>query len=108
MNHNNYFTISTNTIDINESQMSDTSCSMLIHKYVKPAFYCIIVLLGALLSIYIIVILGGLLIVSVNIVFESTMVFIVGRASYHKNFPICSAETYSGNNCYTTRSTYCS
>lgn len=25
-----------------------------------------------------------------------------------KRNPICSDETYSGNNCYTTRDTYCS
>jgi hypothetical protein len=83
-------------------------CSKILHVYVIPLFCGIFILLGALLSIYIIIIVLGLLVVSVNFLFENTMVYIIGRGSYNKNFPICSDRIYSGNNCYTTRSTYCS
>ena len=47
-------------------------------------------LVGALLSIYIIAIIIGLFLVSINFIFESTMVFIIGTVSYNKNFPVCS------------------
>ena len=115
MNQNSYNTI--NTIDINEPSSITPNTwmnkqrvyySSVIQPLVLPPLYCIFFLVGALLSIYIIVIVIGLFLVTITSIFENTMVFIIGRALYNKNFPICSSETYSGNNCYTTKSTYCS
>jgi hypothetical protein len=59
------------------------------------------------LVIYIIGISLGLLVILSNYLFENTMVFLVGRATYNKNFPICINDIYQGSDCYTRTSTYC-
>jgi hypothetical protein len=61
----------------------------------------------AVLALYIISISLGLLIILSNYLFENTMVFLVGRATYNKNFPICINDIYQGSDCYTRTSTYC-
>jgi hypothetical protein len=58
--------------------------------------------------LYICLVLLGLLVILLNSVFEKTIVFIVGRDTYNKNFPICSNTAFVGNGCYATTSTYCS
>lgn len=59
------------------------------------------------LALYIICISLGLLVIVSNYLFENTMVFLVGRAVYNKNFPICINDIYQGVDCYTRTSTYC-
>lgn len=120
MNNKNYYnSIDTNIID-NESPQNMVSntwiwinkkwvyCLTFFSEKVLPIFIIIFMLLVAILSIYIIIISIGLLSVLFYFLFENTMVYIIGRASYSKNFPVCSTENYIGNNCYTTKSTYCS
>lgn len=61
-----------------------------------------------LLVLYIFAIVIGILVIFLNATFESTLVFLFGRATYNKNFPVCSNTIYSNNGCYTTTNTYCS
>ena len=66
-----------------------------------------ITIIVLLLAIYIFSILLGVFVIVGNIVFETTMVFLFGRAVYNKNFPICTNDVYQGSDCYTRTSTYC-
>ena len=68
----------------------------------------LVVITVIIVLLYIAIILLGLLIIVLNTVFEKTIVFIVGRDTYNKNFPICSNTQFVGNGCYATTSTYCS
>ena len=69
---------------------------------------CILLGILGLLLLYAIIILLSLLCVYFNIIFENTMVSIIGRDLYNKNFPVCSNTRYAGNDCYTTTNVYCS
>ena len=69
-------------------------------------FITITIIVG-LLALYIFSILLGVFVIVGNIVFETTMVFLFGRAVYNKNFPICTNDVYQGSDCYTRTSTYC-
>lgn len=69
---------------------------------------CILLVVFAIFAIYALFILIGIFIVLFNTMFESTIVYLFGRNVYNKNFPVCTSTSYSGNNCYTTTSTYCS
>ena len=71
--------------------------------YICFPFICVILIF----ILYLLIIFIGLIYVLFNIVFEKTMVFIIGRAIYNKNFPICTNTTYLGSDCYTATSTYC-
>jgi uncharacterized membrane protein len=69
---------------------------------------CIAILLVIIVLLYVLSIFIGLIVVILNTVFEQTMVYIVGRDTYNKNFPICTNTEYIGKNCYNTTNTYCS
>ena len=71
------------------------------------AAWLVAIILFIVLS-YIAIILMGLLVILLNTVFETTLVHIVGRDVYNKNFPVCSNTQFVGNGCYNTTSTYCS
>ena len=58
--------------------------------------------------LYIGITLIGLLVILLNTVVEKTLVNIVGRDMYNKNFPVCTNTEFAGNGCYATTSTYCS
>ena len=66
----------------------------------------ILILIG-LFALYVLSILIGIFVIVANYVFETTIVALVGRAIYNKNFPICSNKIYQGLDCYTQTSTYC-
>lgn len=69
--------------------------------------FCILLAILALFAIYALFILIGILLVLFNTIFENTIVYLFGRNIYNKNFPVCTSTSYSGNDCYTTTSTYC-
>jgi hypothetical protein len=74
----------------------------------NQAYICIPLLCVILLfAIYVIVILIGLFCVFFDIIFEKTMIYLIGQTLYNKNFPICSNTMYQGGNCYTTTNTFC-
>lgn len=103
-------TLYTSTMDgINSTQKR---CKLCLRK-ISDLFLCvlffilIIMLFGVIL--YVTVILLGLIVVLMNNSFENTMVFLIGKDSYHKNFPTCSDTMYNEfTGCYTTNKTYCS
>ena len=69
--------------------------------------FLIIAFILGLILLYIIIILITLIIVGFNEAFEYTMVAIIGRNLYNKNFPVCTDTDYISYNCYKTTSTYC-
>jgi uncharacterized membrane protein len=70
-------------------------------------FSVIILIILALTAIYVFSILLGTMVIVSNYLFETTMVALYGRATYNKNFPICTNDIYQGSDCYTRTSTYC-
>lgn len=68
----------------------------------------LVVITVIIVLLYIAIVLLGLLLILLNTVCEQTLVYIVGRDTYNKNFPICSNTDFVGNGCYATTSTYCS
>ena len=72
--------------------------------YICIPILCIL----AIFALYVFIILIVLFCVLFNFVFEKTMVFMIGRDLYNKNFPICTDTTYISSNCYSTKNTYCS
>ena len=70
--------------------------------------FIIFLVIVFLFVLYIFAIVIGILVIFLNSTFENTLVFLFGRATYNKNFPICSDTNYSANGCYTTTNTYCS
>ena len=78
-------------------------------RYAVQATFCIItmIILG-FITLYVFSILLGTIVIVSNYLFETTMVALYGRATYNKNFPICSNVIYQGSDCYTRTSTYCS
>ena len=70
--------------------------------------FCVVTLIIlAFIALYVFSILLGTIIIISNYLFETSMVALFGRATYNKNFPICSNEIYQGSDCYTRTSTYC-
>ena len=76
--------------------------------YIGIVFLVLIGLFIGLLAIYFVYMILGLTYVVFAISFENTIVFIFGQGIYNKYFPVCTNTVYTGNNCYTTSSTYCS
>lgn len=79
------------------------------YAHVIQGTFCVItlIILG-LITLYVFSILLGTIVIVSHYLFETTMVALYGRATYNKNFPICSHDIYQGSNCYTRTSTYCS
>ena len=70
--------------------------------------FCVVTLIIlAFIALYVFSILLGTIIIISNYLFETSMVALFGRATYNKNFPICSNDIYQGSDCYTRTSTYC-
>ena len=67
----------------------------------------ILVILVGLFAIYVCIVLIYILCIWYDMMTESTIVFLFGRAVYDKNFPVCSNSNYIGMNCYVTTNTYC-
>jgi hypothetical protein len=88
------------------SKISDGIYTILFGILCIVGFTAVIVL--TILTLYIIGILFGIIMIILNTMFETTIVYIFGRAVYNKNFPVCSDSKYIGNNCYAVKSTYCS
>jgi len=78
------------------------------HAFVFQSIFCVIILIILVLTaIYVFSILLGTIVIVSNYLFETTMVALYGRATYNKNFPICTNYIYQGSDCYTRTSTYC-
>lgn len=67
-----------------------------------------IFIIGGIVALYLLGIILGIILVGYNNTFETVIVYLFGRATYNKNFPVCSTTTYGANDCYTTTSIYCS
>lgn len=76
--------------------------------YIGMGILLLFIIFILLLVIYLIYIGLGLLYICFAISFENTIVYIFGRGTYNKYYPVCTNTVYTGNNCYTTSSTYCS
>ena len=86
-------------------------CKLFLRK-LSDLFLCILfgnlIIVIFLVVLYVVVIFLGLLVVFLNNVFENTMVFLVGKDSYRRNFPTSSETMYNDfTGCYTTNKTYC-
>ena len=76
--------------------------------YIGMGILLLFIIFIVLLAIYLICIGLGLLYICFAISFENTIVYVFGRGTYNKYYPVCTDTVYTGNNCYTTTSTYCS
>lgn len=100
----------TNTMEgINSTQKL---CKKFLRK-IFDLFLCILffnlIIVIFLVVLYVVVIFLGLIVVLFNNSFKNTMVFLIGKDEYHKNFPTCSETMYNDfTGCYTTNKTYCS
>jgi hypothetical protein len=85
-------------------------CQVCYHKILEICYILLVVLLWCIIvifSIYLVAIFIGIIVVILNSTFETTIVFLFGKAIYQKNFPVCSDTKYTINGCYTTTNTYC-
>lgn len=113
-----YSAINSNVVDNTENPSSEPTTHYWSEMSVKINLFCMkyqdyicsipIMCVLAIFALYVFMILLGLFCVLFNFAFEKTMVFMVGRDLYNKNFPICTDTTYIGSNCYSTKNTYCS
>lgn len=67
----------------------------------------IVFVLAWILLIYVVIVGITIVIIGYNIAIEATIVYLFGRDIYNKTFPVCTNTQYSGNDCYTSTSTYC-
>lgn len=68
------------------------------------AFFGILIIILLLFAAYVML---GIIVVVLDSAFEIAIVYLFGRDTFNKNFPICTNTVYSGNNCHTTTRTYC-
>jgi hypothetical protein len=101
------FNMQRNYHSINNVDTIETIPEISIRTFCKEAIKIILAIIGVLVVVNFAFILLGVLIVLFNTIFEYTIVQIFGQEIYNKNFPVCTNKIYSGNNCYTTQSTYC-
>lgn len=92
----------------NKNYMPTEHTLLFCRKYILNGIGFILLIIIAIIAIYAIIIAIGLFCVFFNTIFEKTMVALIGRELYNKNFPICAMSTYIGGNCYETKNIYCS